>query len=137
MDNFVLLLFCPDQGGWHTGVRFEGRWFANIATQIVLRSTHWLAAPPDPPGFDQEASHITPTRREQWRSNPRRSYDADGNEIRPMDLGNMREHGVRSVAASLLSGGRLRSFRLGPSLSLKPTRCSSRTVRLRCSKAKL
>jgi hypothetical protein len=31
--------------------------------------------------------------------NPRRSYDADGNEIRPMDLANMREHGIRSVAA--------------------------------------
>ena len=31
--------------------------------------------------------------------NPRRAYDADGNEIRPMSLGNMREHGVRSVAA--------------------------------------
>ena len=32
--------------------------------------------------------------------NPRRAYDADGNEIRPMSLGNMREHGVRSVLAT-------------------------------------
>src|SRR5829696_7213613 len=32
--------------------------------------------------------------------NPRRAYDAEGNEIRPMSLGNMREHGVRSVKAS-------------------------------------
>jgi hypothetical protein len=31
--------------------------------------------------------------------NPRRAYDADGNEIRPMSLRNMREHGVRSVLA--------------------------------------
>jgi len=31
--------------------------------------------------------------------NPRHAYDADGREIRPMDLGNMREHGVCSVAA--------------------------------------
>ena len=30
--------------------------------------------------------------------NPRRAYDHDGREI-PMTLGNMREHGVRSVAA--------------------------------------
>jgi hypothetical protein len=30
---------------------------------------------------------------------PGRAYDHDGNEIRPMSLGNMREHGVRSVAA--------------------------------------
>jgi hypothetical protein len=28
MDDLVLLLFCPEQGGWHTGVRFEGRWLA-------------------------------------------------------------------------------------------------------------
>jgi hypothetical protein len=31
--------------------------------------------------------------------NSRRAYDADGNEIPPMSLGNMREHGVRSVLA--------------------------------------
>jgi hypothetical protein len=31
--------------------------------------------------------------------NPRRAYDADGNEILPMSLRNMREHGVRSVLA--------------------------------------
>ena len=32
--------------------------------------------------------------------NPRRAYDADGREIPPMTLVNMREHGVRSVEAS-------------------------------------
>ena len=48
-----VLLFCPEQGGWHTGVRFEGRWLAHISTELVLRPTHWLPAPPDPPGFDQ------------------------------------------------------------------------------------
>jgi hypothetical protein len=53
MDNLVLLLFCPEQGSWHTGVRFKGRWLAHIATEIELRPTHWLPAPPDPPGFDQ------------------------------------------------------------------------------------
>ena len=31
------------------------------------------------------------------RRNPRRAYDADGREIGPMSLANMREHGVRSV----------------------------------------
>jgi hypothetical protein len=31
--------------------------------------------------------------------NPRRAYDADGREISPMSLGNMREHGVRAVLA--------------------------------------
>ena len=53
IDNLVLLLFCPEQGGWHTGVRFEGRWLAHVSTEIELRPTHWLPAPPDPPGFDQ------------------------------------------------------------------------------------
>jgi hypothetical protein len=31
--------------------------------------------------------------------NPRRSYDKDGNEIEPMSLQVMREHGARSVEA--------------------------------------
>jgi hypothetical protein len=31
--------------------------------------------------------------------NPRRAYDGEGTEIPPMTLGNMREHGVRSVLA--------------------------------------
>ena len=30
---------------------------------------------------------------------PRRAYDPDGREIPPMTLGNMREHGARSVRA--------------------------------------
>jgi hypothetical protein len=32
--------------------------------------------------------------------NPRRAYDAEGREIEPMSLANMREHGVRSVDAA-------------------------------------
>jgi ribosomal protein L44E len=32
--------------------------------------------------------------------NPRRAYDEHGREIEPMTLGNMREHGVRSVDAT-------------------------------------
>jgi len=32
--------------------------------------------------------------------NPRRASDKDGNEIPPMTLANMREHGLRSVEAS-------------------------------------
>jgi hypothetical protein len=30
-DELGLLRFCPVQGGWHTGVRFEGRWLAHIS----------------------------------------------------------------------------------------------------------
>ncbi len=33
--------------------------------------------------------------------NPRRAYDHDGREIPPMTLGNMREHGGRSMDAPL------------------------------------
>ena len=32
--------------------------------------------------------------------NPRRAYDREGQEIEPMSLGNMRQHGVRSVDAA-------------------------------------
>src|SRR5215211_1106822 len=53
INDLVLLPFCPEQGGWHTGVRFEGRWVAHLSTDMELWPTHWLPAPPDPPGFDQ------------------------------------------------------------------------------------
>ena len=29
-DDRPLLLFCPEQGGWHTGVWFRGKWLAYI-----------------------------------------------------------------------------------------------------------
>jgi len=32
--------------------------------------------------------------------NPRQAYGAEGREIEPMTLANMREHGVRAVEAS-------------------------------------
>ncbi len=35
--------------------------------------------------------------------NPRRAYDKDGNEIKPMSLQVMREHGARSVVAICLN----------------------------------
>ena len=41
----VLLLFCPEQGGWHTGVFWEGAWRLHYDLKTVLRSTHWLPAP--------------------------------------------------------------------------------------------
>ena len=42
-----------------------------------------------------------PRRRgDRVRRNPRRAYDADGREIEPMPLSNIREHGVRSVEAT-------------------------------------
>ncbi len=48
-DDQPLLLFCPDQGGWHTGVWFRGKWLAYIDTSVVLEPSHWLPVPADPP----------------------------------------------------------------------------------------
>jgi hypothetical protein len=48
-DDRPLLLFCPEQGGWHTGVWFLGKWLAYIDTSVVLRPSHWLPVPADPP----------------------------------------------------------------------------------------
>ncbi len=42
-----ILLFCPDEGGWHTGIWFEGTWRLHADLERVLTPTHWLPAPPD------------------------------------------------------------------------------------------
>ncbi len=42
-----ILLFCPDEGGWHTGVWFEASWRLHADIERVLEPTHWLPAPPD------------------------------------------------------------------------------------------
>jgi hypothetical protein len=47
-DDFPILLFCPEQGGWHTAVKFKGLWLAYIDTSIRLRPTHWLPVPSEP-----------------------------------------------------------------------------------------
>jgi hypothetical protein len=43
----VVLLYCPDQGGWHTGVWFEGSWRLHFEVNVRLEPTHWLPAPRD------------------------------------------------------------------------------------------
>jgi hypothetical protein len=43
-----LLLFCPEQGGWHTGVCFRGIWLAYIDSCTRLSPTHWLPFPQEP-----------------------------------------------------------------------------------------
>ena len=47
-----LLLFCPEQGGWHVGewwaVEEPGKWIAAISTDIELEPTHWAYVLPDP-----------------------------------------------------------------------------------------
>ena len=43
----TLLLFCPEQGGWQTGLFFEGRWLDFATTTVELEPTHWLPEPPE------------------------------------------------------------------------------------------
>jgi hypothetical protein len=73
--------------------------------------------------------------------NPRRAYDAHGNELRPMSLGNMRAHGVRSVLATCqeTSCGHARSVNVDNlsadvpvpdvALRLRCSACGSRNVK--------
>ena len=39
-----LLLYCPDEGGWHTGVWFAGVWRLHAELERVLEPTHWAGA---------------------------------------------------------------------------------------------
>ena len=46
-----LLLFCPEQGGWHVGQWLgvdRARWRAVNDDAIELEPTHWMPAPADP-----------------------------------------------------------------------------------------
>ena len=52
-EHRILLLFCPKQGGWHSGCFHRGRWRAKIDIEIELFPALWLEAPPDPPGVDE------------------------------------------------------------------------------------
>jgi len=49
VENAPLLLYCPEQGGWHTGFCFGGVWFASIDNSISLEPSHWTYVPEDPP----------------------------------------------------------------------------------------
>ena len=53
IDNPPLLLFCPEQGGWHSGIWFYGKWLAYIDDSIILHPTHWMHAPFDPDELEQ------------------------------------------------------------------------------------
>ena len=44
----TLLLFCPEQGGWQTGVFFEGRWLDFATLTVELEPTHFVDVLPDP-----------------------------------------------------------------------------------------
>ncbi len=66
--------------------------------------------------------------------NPRRAYDGNGNEIRPMNLGNMRSQGVRSISAycQSINCGHEATFRADAWPDNMPV--PDVALRLRCSK---
>jgi hypothetical protein len=41
-------VFCPEQGGWQTGVFFEGRWLNYATLSVELDPTHYTEVLPDP-----------------------------------------------------------------------------------------
>jgi hypothetical protein len=41
-DPVLLLLYSPEQGGWHTGFWRDGRWRTHLGAEVELRPTHWL-----------------------------------------------------------------------------------------------
>jgi hypothetical protein len=48
MGEKSILLYCPIQGGWHTGLWVAGAWFDSISLDVELYPSHWLPTPPDP-----------------------------------------------------------------------------------------
>jgi hypothetical protein len=81
--------------------------------------------------------------------NPRRAYDGEGAEIPPMTLGNMREHGIRSIDAYCQSTGCGHESTLivdslpddlpvpDVGLRLRCSRCGSRAIHTRPNWAEL
>ena len=47
-EPLVLLLYCPEDGGWHSGVWWNGAWRLHHDLHTGLRPTHWALTPPDP-----------------------------------------------------------------------------------------
>ena len=40
------LLWCPEQGGWQTGMWFKGQWMDSITLKNPLAPTYWTEIPP-------------------------------------------------------------------------------------------
>jgi hypothetical protein len=43
-----LMLFCPEQGGWHSGTWFEGRWLDFLTLHQELHPSYYAEMLPDP-----------------------------------------------------------------------------------------
>jgi hypothetical protein len=67
------LLYCPEQGGWHIGIWFLGKWLAYIDTSTVLQPSHWSPVPPDPPDVE-DPPLPSASRRDAARQQVRRNF---------------------------------------------------------------
>ncbi len=47
-EPLVLLLYCPEDGGWHSGLWWNATWRLHHDLHTGLRPTHWALTPPDP-----------------------------------------------------------------------------------------
>jgi hypothetical protein len=61
-EEDLALLYCPEQGGWHTAVFFERRWVDFATMTLELTPTHWLPTLPIliAAGTAREKEHIIP-----------------------------------------------------------------------------
>lgn len=44
----TILLYCREQGGWHTGKWFKRAWFDSATLTKKLTPSHWREAPGEP-----------------------------------------------------------------------------------------
>ncbi len=54
----VVLLYAPDQGGWHTGFWSAGRWRTHLSPDAELQPTHWLPPMLGPANATEESTHF-------------------------------------------------------------------------------
>ena len=57
------LLWCPEQGGWQTGMWFNGRWMDSITLSHPLAPTYWTEIPPANADF---AKHVRDRDQTAW-----------------------------------------------------------------------
>jgi hypothetical protein len=48
LSGRALLLYCPEQAGWHSGTWCAGRWVSTADVELELEPTHWTDVPGSP-----------------------------------------------------------------------------------------
>ncbi len=47
-EDMPLMLYCPEQGGWHVGVWHDGHWTDFASLSVALAPVRWMPLPPAP-----------------------------------------------------------------------------------------